>query len=449
MNTTLSRFYPFSGTLLFGLFLSLAFVVPISAEEKPDDDIYRWLEHDFVFCFISDDGMMCNLGWADKAREMDFRYTLAVNPDFLGHTEYLTHSDMNQLILDGFEISNHSASHATLGMTQCSPDTLIPFCDENYWSLLGYFNYTGSFQDSTWSMPYFRNEIRRQKLSDLYAGLEFSDVKTFVYPSHGHSVEIVHTLFDWGYLGARNGSGALGESDFSTLPSNSWNGGISFFRVPLGMHPHHVFGNHSADPPVHFTHAQFVEAAMPIIEQFRATGGIMTMMAHHYGDDDTCHSTYWGYGLGGMTDTELGWLVDLVRSNNGIVMTFAEALEYYRDRAIMIERDNDLIWVALPAADVQENQPSPLVSLDPFPNPFNPNITINCRLEEEATATLAIYDLRGKKIKTLHQGLMHKGTHQITWNGRDEKGSNVPSGTYLGVLQLEQDKIMCKIALIR
>jgi hypothetical protein len=65
-----------------------------------------------------------------------------------------------------------------------------------------------------------------------------------------------------------------------------------------------------------------------------------------------------------------------------------------------------------------------------YPNPFNPRTTIGYELAEAATLKLAIYDVRGMQVRVLEAGNRPSGRHQVTWDGQDDKGRAVPTGTY-------------------
>ncbi len=65
------------------------------------------------------------------------------------------------------------------------------------------------------------------------------------------------------------------------------------------------------------------------------------------------------------------------------------------------------------------------------PNPFNPLTTIRFTLERDATAEVAVYDLAGRRLRTLTSGFLPAGEHETTWDGRDDRGGRVASGTYL------------------
>ena len=68
---------------------------------------------------------------------------------------------------------------------------------------------------------------------------------------------------------------------------------------------------------------------------------------------------------------------------------------------------------------------------DVRPNPFNPQTTVAFEVEKAGAVEVCIYDLRGQKVRVLQSGHLGSGRHQRVWNGRDESGRSVATGTYL------------------
>ena len=66
-----------------------------------------------------------------------------------------------------------------------------------------------------------------------------------------------------------------------------------------------------------------------------------------------------------------------------------------------------------------------------YPNPFNPSTTISYEVGRTGNATLEIFNLRGELIRTLKEGWHFNGRHQVSWDGKDNSGMQVPSGTYI------------------
>lgn len=66
-----------------------------------------------------------------------------------------------------------------------------------------------------------------------------------------------------------------------------------------------------------------------------------------------------------------------------------------------------------------------------YPNPFNPTTTINYSLPEANFVTIKIYNMLGQEVKTLLSEEVKAGRHNVNWNGENNYGSKVSSGTYV------------------
>ncbi|MDP6670111.1 MAG: FlgD immunoglobulin-like domain containing protein, partial [Candidatus Krumholzibacteria bacterium] len=65
-----------------------------------------------------------------------------------------------------------------------------------------------------------------------------------------------------------------------------------------------------------------------------------------------------------------------------------------------------------------------------YPNPFNPKTTVRFTLKESAEAELAVYDIRGARVRQLQGGMLEAGSHHVEWDGKDSSGATVASGIY-------------------
>jgi len=66
-----------------------------------------------------------------------------------------------------------------------------------------------------------------------------------------------------------------------------------------------------------------------------------------------------------------------------------------------------------------------------FPNPFNPTTNIEYQIPKSVDEELVIYDIFGRKVRTLVDREQPAGYYSITWNGRDDFGREVGAGIYL------------------
>ncbi|MBK8167950.1 MAG: T9SS type A sorting domain-containing protein [bacterium] len=66
-----------------------------------------------------------------------------------------------------------------------------------------------------------------------------------------------------------------------------------------------------------------------------------------------------------------------------------------------------------------------------YPNPFNPQTAIAFELQTADAASLCIFDVAGRLVKTLVDGAkLGQGRHEMVWNGCDDAGRQCASGTY-------------------
>lgn len=65
-----------------------------------------------------------------------------------------------------------------------------------------------------------------------------------------------------------------------------------------------------------------------------------------------------------------------------------------------------------------------------FPNPFNPSTVIPFEVPKESEVQITVHDVLGRQIIVLLSGTVRGGRHEVLWDGRDEAGRTVSSGTY-------------------
>ncbi len=104
------------------------------------------------------------------------------------------------------------------------------------------------------------------------------------------------------------------------------------------------------------------------------------------------------------------------------------------------------------------NSPSPvldegvptLVRLDQnVPNPFNPTTVINFGVAQSGQVTLEIYDVAGRRVVRLLNAFRDAGEHSVVWNGTDESGRFVGSGTYLYGIRSQGQEVTKAMVLVR
>ena len=72
----------------------------------------------------------------------------------------------------------------------------------------------------------------------------------------------------------------------------------------------------------------------------------------------------------------------------------------------------------------------PLHLVGAYPNPFNPRTTIRFETSRERLVTITVHNIRGQQVRQLSSSRYPAGVHEVIWNGVDERGLRVESGTY-------------------
>lgn len=84
-----------------------------------------------------------------------------------------------------------------------------------------------------------------------------------------------------------------------------------------------------------------------------------------------------------------------------------------------------------------------------YPNPFNPVTTIPFQIERETHVQLHIFDVRGRLVRSLLNAKLQPGDHLARWDGRDDDGRSLPSGTYFCELKSGPSQAIIKLLLIK
>ncbi len=66
-----------------------------------------------------------------------------------------------------------------------------------------------------------------------------------------------------------------------------------------------------------------------------------------------------------------------------------------------------------------------------YPNPFNPSTKFRYALPEGRNVKVVVYDLNGRRVAELINNFQNAGTYEVTWNGKNDSGTQVASGTYV------------------
>lgn len=83
------------------------------------------------------------------------------------------------------------------------------------------------------------------------------------------------------------------------------------------------------------------------------------------------------------------------------------------------------------------------------PNPFNPSTELRAELVAPGPVALVIHDAAGRIVRRLFDGRLTAGQHRLRWDGRDDAGRAVASGTYFARLRTARDAVAARLVLLR
>ena len=83
-----------------------------------------------------------------------------------------------------------------------------------------------------------------------------------------------------------------------------------------------------------------------------------------------------------------------------------------------------------------------------YPNPFNPSTSIFYELHQPENIHIEIFDVMGRKIKTLFRGFHVAQNGFIVWDATDDQGRGVPAGLYICLLRAGDTRVSRKMLLL-
>jgi hypothetical protein len=92
---------------------------------------------------------------------------------------------------------------------------------------------------------------------------------------------------------------------------------------------------------------------------------------------------------------------------------------------------------ATPAAELPESVPTQTRLHQNVPNPFNPSTTIAYDIAAPGgTVVIRVFDVRGKRVRTLVDAVQSPGSKEVVWDGRDDQLRPAASGLYFCQLRV-------------
>ncbi len=108
----------------------------------------------------------------------------------------------------------------------------------------------------------------------------------------------------------------------------------------------------------------------------------------------------------------------------------ANYLIQYAESIIAIFNSQNLIR-AKKSENNNIGKPEEFTIIQNYPNPFNPTTTIQYGIATNGKVSVQIYDILGQLVTTLVNTEQSAGMYAVIWNGTNDRGELVPSGTYI------------------
>lgn len=105
--------------------------------------------------------------------------------------------------------------------------------------------------------------------------------------------------------------------------------------------------------------------------------------------------------------------------------------------------------VLAPSTANEDPLAMPAITLNAYPNPFNPSSSIRFSTSKNAAVGISVYNLKGQLIKQLVNTQLPIGEHSITWNGTDEGGNIQASGIYFVRLSHDNQSRTIKLLMLK
>ncbi len=102
-----------------------------------------------------------------------------------------------------------------------------------------------------------------------------------------------------------------------------------------------------------------------------------------------------------------------------------------------------------PSTGIEDGMPAMFALGANYPNPFNPSTTIRFAVPRDGRVMLEVYDLAGRVVRRLVDETLVADSYSVTWQGRDETGRQVASGTYYYRLTADGERSTRKMTLLK
>ncbi len=134
----------------------------------------------------------------------------------------------------------------------------------------------------------------------------------------------------------------------------------------------------------------------------------------------------------------LGTGVTIGGSGDVVVLTFRSLSDMYVlgfEGADLRGANNEDLYAELENLEAKPDVPTSYRLVGNTPNPFNPVTKISYSVPFESRVSVRVYDVSGRLVRTLVDGLVEPGDHEVVWDGRSDSAESVGSGVYFCTME--------------
>jgi aminopeptidase N len=122
--------------------------------------------------------------------------------------------------------------------------------------------------------------------------------------------------------------------------------------------------------------------------------------------------------------------------------------------SLILDPDNWILKETIEVTSIDDDEepilPNRVKLHSPYPNPFNGSVNISFSIEgSPQNLTINIFDIMGRKVKTLTNDIYETGYYVLTWDGRGDDGNDLSSGAYFALLRTGDFSQSKKISYLR
>ena len=131
---------------------------------------------------------------------------------------------------------------------------------------------------------------------------------------------------------------------------------------------------------------------------------------------------------------------DIDNDGSGDIVFTSASFAADKPHLYMIEHSG-----TLEALEENSSIPNKISISQNYPNPFNPETRFQYNIPADGVVSINVYDILGKKIKTLVNQLKSAGVHTETWSGQNDNNQMVSSGVYFYQVKVGDEQITKKM----